>query len=88
MPRELLVLTAAAARLGVPPNTLRGWARNGLIAYHQARPRGRRLFDRDDLDAFLAARRIAAKSERTSPAPRGGYRNVDHLMPAVRDLRA
>jgi len=53
-----LSLLEAAPLLGVSVHTLRAWTRERRISFHRL---GRRIvFDRDDLEAFLRANRIAA----------------------------
>jgi excisionase family DNA binding protein len=61
-PAERLSLLESGPVLGVSPHTIRAWARRGLLPYHKL---GRRLvFDRGDLERFLAANRVEARSER------------------------
>ncbi len=55
------VKTAEAAEiLGVAQNTIRKWAEQGKIPMHRNPANGYRLFERKDLDRFLAnaARRV------------------------------
>lgn len=57
-----LSLLEAAPFLGVSPHTVRAWARARRIPFHRL---GRRLvFDRADLERFLAANRVPAREER------------------------
>jgi len=49
------VLAAEAARiLGVSVNTVRIWARHGKIPHHRNPANGYRMFQRKDLETFLA----------------------------------
>lgn len=51
---ELLSRREAADRLGVTPETLDSYRRQGLLAYIQHKPNGRVLIQADAIDAFLA----------------------------------
>ena len=62
--RDFLRVREAAALLGVAPNTLRNWSRDGKIPFHRNPINGYRLYKRSDLERFL--RTI------NEPSPRGG----------------
>ncbi len=51
--RDFLRVKEAAEFLGISPNTLRNWSRDGKIAVHRNPINGYRLFRRDDLEALL-----------------------------------
>ncbi len=53
---DLLTTTEAAAYLRVHPETVRTWARNGVIPAVKFGNRGGFRFTRADLDQFLARR--------------------------------
>ena len=48
-----LTIKEAASFLGVSPNTLRNWGRDGRIPMHRNPANGYRLFRRSDLEKFL-----------------------------------
>ena len=48
-----LTIKEAAAFLGVSPNTLRNWGRDGKLSMHRNPINGYRLFRRRDLETFL-----------------------------------
>lgn len=50
---EYLTITDAAEYLGVSPNTLRNWGRDGKIPMHRNPINGYRLFKQSDLDRVL-----------------------------------
>lgn len=50
---EYLRISEAAEYLGVSPNTLRNWGRDGKIVIQRHPMNGYRLFKREDLDALL-----------------------------------
>lgn len=50
---EYLTITDAAEYLGVSPNTLRNWGRDGKIPMHRNPINGYRLFKQSDLDEVL-----------------------------------
>ena len=54
---DLLTTTEAAAYLRVHPETIRTWARTGVIPAVKFGNRGGFRFSRADLDRFLAGRR-------------------------------
>ena len=56
---DLLTTTEAAAYLRVHPETVRTWARQGVIPAVKFGNRGGFRFRREDLDAFLASHRGA-----------------------------
>ena len=51
--KDFLRVKEAAEFLGVSPNTLRNWSRDGKIAVHRNPINGYRLFRRHDLEALL-----------------------------------
>ena len=67
------VKTAEAAQiLGVSPNTLRAWARDGKIPVRRNPANGYRMFRRRDLEAFLEeAAKPAAVNENRSAGTEG-----------------
>ncbi|MDA8564151.1 helix-turn-helix domain-containing protein [Mariniblastus sp.] len=48
-----LTIKEAAEYLGVSPNTLRNWGRDGKVAMHRNPINGYRLFKANDLDRLL-----------------------------------
>ena len=50
---EYLLTSEAAMILGVSPNTIRAWARDGKIRVFKNPANGYRMFRRDDLQNFL-----------------------------------
>lgn len=50
----LLSRREAACRLGVTPETLDSYRRQGLLAYIQHRPNGRVMIQEEAIEAFLA----------------------------------
>lgn len=50
---EYLTIADAAEYLGVAPNTLRNWGRDGKIPMHRNPMNGYRLFKQSDLDEIL-----------------------------------
>ena len=60
-----LTVKDAAKYLGVSPNTLRNWGREGKVPMHRNPLNGYRLFKTQDLDALVQE---IEKSQ--SPAPR------------------
>lgn len=48
-----LTIKGAALFLGVSPNTLRNWGRDGKVAMHRNPINGYRLFKRSDLEKLL-----------------------------------
>jgi excisionase family DNA binding protein len=60
-------LIKAAPVLGVSPHTVRAWARQRRLPFHKL---GRRLvFDRADLERFLAEHRVPAREEASRARP-------------------
>lgn len=59
---EYLTIKEAAEFLGVSPNTLRNWGRNGKLPVHRNPANDYRLFKRCDLEEFL--RETAMSSDR------------------------
>ena len=51
--KEYLRVKEAAEILGVSPNTLRNWSRDGKIPVRRNPVNGYRLFARSDLERFL-----------------------------------
>lgn len=62
-----LTIKEAAEFLGVSPNTLRNWGRDGRLPMHRNPANGYRLFLRADLEAFLSE---TAKSSQELRKPR------------------
>jgi MerR family copper efflux transcriptional regulator len=58
-----MTITDAAEYLGVSPNTLRNWGRDGKIPMHRNPINGYRLFKQSDLDKVLET--IGEPVERT-----------------------
>lgn len=56
METKLLSTSEAAARLGVHPQTLRKWERNGLIPHAIRTPGGRRRYDAAQIAEMLVAK--------------------------------
>ena len=52
---DYLQIKAAAALLGVAPNTLRSWERTGKIQVYRHPINNYRLYKRSELEALLAA---------------------------------
>ncbi len=50
---DFLRVKEAAEFLGIAPNTLRNWSRDGKIAVHRNPINGYRLYRRADLEALL-----------------------------------
>jgi excisionase family DNA binding protein len=62
-----LSLLEAAPILGVSPHTVRAWTRQRRLPYHKL---GRRLvFDRADLERFLAEHRVPAREAASRARP-------------------
>ena len=51
--RDFLRVKEAAEFLGVSPNTLRNWSRDGKIAVHRNPINGYRLYKKTDLERLL-----------------------------------
>ena len=59
MPNQPLLKTSAAAEyLGITHRHLRGLIERRLLPFHKVG--GANMFDRDDLDAYLASTRVEA----------------------------
>ena len=63
-----LRIKEAAEYLGVAPNTLRNWGRDGKIIEHRHPMNSYRLYKQSDLDSILKSVRKSAK--KTSRKPR------------------
>jgi excisionase family DNA binding protein len=61
---DYLTITEAAAYLGVAPNTLRNWGRDGRLAEQRHPVNGYRLYSREQLDAIL--RQVATPRRRAT----------------------
>ena len=59
--RQYLTVGQAASLLGVAANTVRSWDDAGKIRSRRNPANGYRLFQREDLEAFLAAIHRAGK---------------------------
>ena len=55
-PSELLTVSQAARSLGVHPNTVRKWSKQGLLKPYRVGPRGDRRFRRSDVEHLLESR--------------------------------
>ena len=64
---EYLMVTDAAQYLGVSPNTIRNWGRDGKIAEYRHPVNNYRLFKRTELDQI---RRKLNSPSRRRPKPR------------------
>jgi excisionase family DNA binding protein len=64
--RDYLRVKDAAHILGVSPNTLRNWSRNGKIATHRNPVNGYRLFRRADLETLLRKTHASATRARAA----------------------
>ena len=53
----LLDTQAAAMAVAVPAGTIRRWAHNGWITRQGKDPKGRTLYDADEVDEFVKATR-------------------------------
>lgn len=62
---DYLTITDAAEYLGVSPNTLRNWGRDGKVQMHRNPVNGYRLFRQADLDALLKRIAKPARKNRT-----------------------
>ncbi len=62
--RDYLTIKEAAAFLGVSPNTLRNWERNGKIATYRHPINHYRLYKKTELEALLAAIEASVSKER------------------------
>lgn len=51
--KDFLRVTEAAEFLGVSPNTLRNWSRDGRIRVHRNPINGYRLYNKSDLERLL-----------------------------------
>ena len=51
---DYLLTSEAAKLLGVSQNTLRAWAKSGIIPMRRNPANGYRLFRREDLERYLA----------------------------------
>jgi len=79
--KHYLRISKAAEYLGVCPNTLRNWERDGKIVAHRHPINDYRLFKKEDLDALLnqVQKPIAKKSNRpaTKEARESDARGVE-----------
>jgi MerR family transcriptional regulator, copper efflux regulator len=67
--QDYLLVKAAAAFLGVSPNTLRNWGRDGRIVTYRHPVNGYRLYKKADLEALLRATEHSAVQVRLSEVP-------------------
>ena len=67
---SFLTVTEAAEYLGVSPNTIRNWGRDGKIKEHRHPINNYRLFRAVDLDKLLKKANQPAKTKRSKPKPR------------------
>lgn len=63
---DYLSVKDAAEFLGVSPNTVRNWSRDGKIATHRNPVNGYRLFRRVDLEELLRRTQVSAKQSSDS----------------------
>ncbi len=59
---ELLTISKAAKKLGVHPNSLRNWERQGLIKPIRL-PRGQRRYSMDELNRVLTSGQLVDEKE-------------------------
>lgn len=59
---EYLTVKEAAAYLGVSPNTVRNWGRDGQIAEHRHPVNNYRLYRQSELEKLLRKTEVSAKS--------------------------
>ena len=52
-PKVMLRTSEAAQLLGLHPNTVRRWSKEGILKSYRISPRGDRRFKREDVDDFL-----------------------------------
>ena len=68
---SFLTVAEAAEHLGVSPNTIRNWGRDGKIKEHRHPINNYRLFKAADLDKLLKkANQPSSKKKPKSPKPR------------------
>ena len=67
---SFFTVTEAAEYLGVSPNTIRNWGRDGKIKEHRHPINNYRLFKSADLDKLLKKANQPAKAKRTKSKPR------------------
>ena len=64
---SFLTVAAAAEYLGVSPNTIRNWGRDGKIKQHRHPINNYRLFKTVDLDRLLKKANKPAAADSTKP---------------------
>ena len=67
---SFLTVREAAEHLGVSPNTIRNWGRDGKIKEHRHPINNYRLFKAVDLDKLLKAANQPAETTRRHAKPR------------------
>ena len=67
---SFLTVREAAEYLGVSPNTIRNWGRDGKIKEHRHPINNYRLFKAVDLDKLLKAANEPAETTRRNTKPR------------------
>ena len=67
---SFLTVREAAEYLGVSPNTIRNWGRDGKIKEHRHPINNYRLFKAVDLDKLLKKANQPASAKRTKTKPR------------------
>ena len=67
---SFLTVREAAEHLGVSPNTIRNWGRDGKIKEHRHPINNDRLFKAVDLDKLLKKANLPASAKRTKTKPR------------------
>jgi len=69
--KRLLTISQAARRLGVHPNTLRGWADRGLVPMIKL-PSGYRRFDPDAIEQERQKMGLEPRTHKDPPSGRTG----------------
>ncbi len=67
---EYLRITEAAEYVGVAPNTLRNWGKNGKLTERRHPVNGYRLYAREDLDALLKTTERLRLPKQTKTKPK------------------
>ena len=63
---EFLTVKEAAEFLGVAPNTIRNWGREGKIPEHRHPINNYRLYRREDLESLLKKLQLPSNDKETS----------------------
>ena len=67
---SFLTVREAAEHLGVSPNTIRNWGRDGKIKEHRHPINNYRLFKTADLDKLLKKANLPTKTRKPKAKPR------------------